>query len=143
MGSVVGIATAYGLDGPGIESQWGAIFSAPIQIDPGAHIATCTMGTGSFPGVNIGRSVTLTPHPLLALWLLTSRTVLLLSLWDFGPVQSLQCLHQDAIYLLLPHIADEADHINASNKLVFKLHYRQLQLATVFTTHKPLRTHTG
>jgi len=25
-GSVVGIATAYGLDGPGIESQWGEIF---------------------------------------------------------------------------------------------------------------------
>ena len=27
-GSVVGIATAYGLDGPGIESQWGEIFRA-------------------------------------------------------------------------------------------------------------------
>ena len=27
-GSVVGIATAYGLDGPGIESRWGEIFSA-------------------------------------------------------------------------------------------------------------------
>jgi len=25
-GSVVGIATAYGLDGPEIESQWGEIF---------------------------------------------------------------------------------------------------------------------
>ena len=25
-GSVVGIAIAYGLDGPGIESQWGEIF---------------------------------------------------------------------------------------------------------------------
>ena len=25
-GSVVGIVTAYGLDGPGIESQWGEIF---------------------------------------------------------------------------------------------------------------------
>jgi len=25
-GSVVGIATAYGLDGPGIESRWGEIF---------------------------------------------------------------------------------------------------------------------
>ena len=25
-GSVVGIATAYGLDGPGIESRWGKIF---------------------------------------------------------------------------------------------------------------------
>jgi hypothetical protein len=25
-GSVVGIATSYGLDGPGIESRWGEIF---------------------------------------------------------------------------------------------------------------------
>jgi len=25
-GSVVGIATAYGLDGPGIKSRWGEIF---------------------------------------------------------------------------------------------------------------------
>ena len=49
--SSVGIATRYGLDGPGIESRWGARFSAPVQTGPGAHPATCTMGTGSFPGV--------------------------------------------------------------------------------------------
>ena len=48
--SVVGIATGYGLDGPGIESRWGARFSSPVQIGPGAHPASCTMGTGSFPG---------------------------------------------------------------------------------------------
>jgi hypothetical protein len=28
----------------------GAIFSAPVQTGPGVHPATCTMGTGSFPG---------------------------------------------------------------------------------------------
>jgi hypothetical protein len=49
-GSSVGIATGYGLDGPGIESRWGARFSAPVQTGPGAHPASCTMGTGSFPG---------------------------------------------------------------------------------------------
>ena len=48
-GSVVGIATAYGLDGSGIESQWGARFSAHVQTGPEAHPAFCTMGTGSFP----------------------------------------------------------------------------------------------
>ena len=65
-GSSVGIATGYGLvDGPGIESRWGARFSAPVQTSPGAHPASCTMGTGSFPGVKSGRGVTLTPHPLL------------------------------------------------------------------------------
>ena len=47
----VGIATRYGLDGPGIESQWEARFSAPVQAGSGAHPASCTMGTGSFPAV--------------------------------------------------------------------------------------------
>ena len=67
-GSVVGMATGYGLDGPGIESRLGARFSAPVQTGPGAHPASCTMGTGSFPGVKSGRGVTLTPHSLLVPW---------------------------------------------------------------------------
>jgi hypothetical protein len=59
--SVVGIATRYGLDGPGIESRWGARFSARIQTGPEAYPASCTMGTGSFPGVKRpGRGV---DHP--------------------------------------------------------------------------------
>jgi len=64
-GSVVGIATGYGLDGPGIECRWGARFSAPVQTGPGAHTASCTLGIGSFPGVKSGRGATLTLHPLL------------------------------------------------------------------------------
>jgi len=63
--SVVGISNGYGLDGPGIESRWGARFSAPVQTGPGTHPASCTMGTGSFPGVKSGRGLTLTPHLLL------------------------------------------------------------------------------
>ena len=50
-GSSVGIATRYGLDGPGIESRLGAGFSAPVHTGPGSHPASYTMGTGSFPGV--------------------------------------------------------------------------------------------
>ena len=50
--SSVGIATRYGLDGPGIETRWGARFSTLVQTGPGAHPASCTMGTGSLPGVN-------------------------------------------------------------------------------------------
>ena len=46
--SSVGIATRYGLDGPGIESRWGQRFPAPVQTDPGPHLASCI---GSFPGV--------------------------------------------------------------------------------------------
>jgi hypothetical protein len=60
-GSSVGIATGYGLDGLGIESQWGEIF----RTGPGAHPASYTMGTESFPGVESDRGVTQTPHPLL------------------------------------------------------------------------------
>ena len=59
--SAVSIATRYGLDGPGIESRWGARFSVPVQTRPGAYPASCTMGTGSFPGVKRpGRGV---DHP--------------------------------------------------------------------------------
>ena len=49
--SSAGIATRYGPDGPGIEYRWGARFLAPVQPAPGAHLASHTIGTGSFPGV--------------------------------------------------------------------------------------------
>jgi len=40
----VGIATCYGLNGPGIESRWGARFSTRVQTGPGAHSASYAMG---------------------------------------------------------------------------------------------------
>ena len=67
-GSSVGIATSYGLDALGIESRWEERFFATVQTGPGAHPASCTLGTGSFPGVKYDRDVTLTPHPLLVPW---------------------------------------------------------------------------
>jgi hypothetical protein len=88
-GSVVGIATGYGLDGSGIASRWGARFFAPVQFGPGAHPASYTMRTGSFSGVKSGRGVTLTPHPLLIPWSRKSRAIPLLPLWAVRPVQSL------------------------------------------------------
>ena len=61
--SAVGIATRYGLCGPGIESRWGARFSAPVQTCPDAHPASYTMGTGSLPGVKRpGRVVDYPPY---------------------------------------------------------------------------------
>ena len=48
---------------PGDGIPVGARFSAPVQTGPGAHPASCKMGTGSFPGVKRGRGVTPTPHP--------------------------------------------------------------------------------
>jgi hypothetical protein len=42
----------------------GTRFAVPIQSGPGAHPASCTISTRSFPVVESGRGVTLTPHPL-------------------------------------------------------------------------------
>jgi hypothetical protein len=67
----------------------GARFSTPVQTGPGAHPASCTMGTGSFPGVKSSRGETLTPHPLLVLWSRKGRAIPLLPLWAVRPVQSL------------------------------------------------------
>ena len=67
----------------------GARFSAPVQTGPGAHPASCKMGTGSFSGINRGRRVTLTPHALLVMWSRKSRAIPLLPLWAVRPLQSL------------------------------------------------------
>jgi hypothetical protein len=67
-----------------------ARFSAPVQTGPGAHPASCTMGTRSFLGVKSGQGVMLTPHPLLVPWSWKSRAIPLLPLWPVRPVQSLR-----------------------------------------------------
>ena len=67
----------------------GARFSAPVQTGPGAHPASCTMGTGSFPGVKSGRGVKLTPYPVLVPWSWKGRAIPLLPLRAVRPVQSL------------------------------------------------------
>ena len=58
-----------------------ARFSAPVQTGPGAHPASFTMGTGSFPGVKSGQGVTLAPHLLLVPWSRKGRAIPLLPLW--------------------------------------------------------------
>jgi len=60
-GSSVGIATGYGLDGPGIEF-WGSEVFRTCPERP------CTMGNRSFPGVKSGRGMTLTIHPVVVPW---------------------------------------------------------------------------
>jgi hypothetical protein len=74
--SSVGIATGYGLDGPGIEPRWGARFFAYVQTGLGTHPASCTMGTGSFPGVKRPGRGAYHP-PLLAPRSRKSRAILL------------------------------------------------------------------
>jgi hypothetical protein len=45
--SSVRISTRYGMEGPGIESQWGARFSSPVETGPSAQPASFAIGTGS------------------------------------------------------------------------------------------------
>ena len=80
----------------------GVRFSAPVQTGPGAHPASCTMGTRSFLGVKSGRGVTLTPHPLLVAWSRKSRAIPLLLLWAVRPVQSLSACTVE-LYLYSPY----------------------------------------
>jgi hypothetical protein len=67
-GSSVGIATGYWVDGPGIESRWERDF---------LHLSRPALGPTQPPvqwvlqlywGVESGRGMTLTPHPLLVPW---------------------------------------------------------------------------
>ena len=61
-GSSVGIATGYGLDGPGIESRCGQDIP-PVQTGPGAHPASSTMGTEVFPGGKVRPGPDADPSP--------------------------------------------------------------------------------
>jgi hypothetical protein len=50
MENLVGMATRYGMDGPGIESRWGARFYAPIQTDSGGLPSLVYSWYWVFPG---------------------------------------------------------------------------------------------
>ena len=59
---IVGIATRYRLDGPGIESRWRTGFSSRVHIGSETHPDSYKMGTGFFKEVKRpGRGV---DHPL-------------------------------------------------------------------------------
>jgi hypothetical protein len=64
-GSSVGITTGYGLDGPGIESRWGRDFPHLSRPALGPTQPPVQLVPGLSPGIESGRGVTLTPHPLL------------------------------------------------------------------------------
>jgi len=99
--SSVGIATGYGLDVPGIESRLGERFSAPVQTGPGAHPASCTMCTGSFPAVKSGRGMTLTPHPLLVPLVMKEYSYTSTPPMGRTACTGPQCLYKGALYLYL------------------------------------------
>jgi hypothetical protein len=61
---VVGVATRYGVDGPGIESRWGRDFPHPFRPDLEPTQPTIQWVPGPSWGL-IGRIVALTTHPHL------------------------------------------------------------------------------
>ena len=79
-GSSVGIATDYGLEGPGSNPGGDDIFRN-FQTGPEVHPAFRKMGTVSFPGVECGRVVLLTTHLLLEPRSWKSRAIPLPILW--------------------------------------------------------------
>ena len=76
--SSIGIAT--GCTVRDQNSLWERDFPS-VQTGPGAHTVSCTMGTGSFPGVKFGRGVLLITHPLLVPRSWKSRAIPLPTLW--------------------------------------------------------------
>ena len=77
----VGIATRYGLDDPGIKSQWGREFPHPFRPALGPNKPPITRRTGSFPGVKRPGRDNHPPH--LAPGWRRSRAIHLLPLWAF------------------------------------------------------------
>jgi hypothetical protein len=104
--SSVGIATGYGLEGPRIESGWRRDF--PHLSRPAlAHPASCTIGTGSFPGVKSGPCVTLTPHLLLVPWAWKGRAIR--SMRRTACTEP-QCLYKCALYLFCTIFSRSCSH---------------------------------
>jgi len=85
--NAVGIATGYGLDGPGIESQWGRDFppSRPA-LEPTQPPVQWVLGL-SRGKERPGRDAD--PNPFLVPWPRKSRVIPLIPLWSVRPVQSL------------------------------------------------------
>jgi len=120
--SAVGIATCYGLDGLGIESLVAAIFSAPVQTGPGAHPASYTMSTGSFPGIKrSGRGV---DHPPPSSAEVEEKIELYIcSFWAFVACYRLNfaLLHVLFINYILATLPESKDSIPGGGKRFFLL----------------------
>jgi len=101
-GSSVGIATGYGLDGPGIESRWERDFPRLSRPALGTTQPPVQWVPGLSRGVKSGRGVTLTTHLFVVPGSRKSRAILLLPLWAVRHVQSLSACTVE-LYLYFPY----------------------------------------
>jgi hypothetical protein len=100
-GSVVGIATGYGLEGPGIESRWRRDYP---------HLSRPALGPTQppvqwIPGLSRGKErpgLVADPSPPLVPWLWKSRAIPLLPLCAVRLVQSLSACAVE-LYLYSPY----------------------------------------
>jgi len=99
----------------------GARFSAPVQTGPGAHPASCTMGTGSFPGVKSGWGVTLTPHSLLVPLVMKEYSYTFTPPMGCTASTEPQCLYKGDLYLYL-YLYLYLNTITSTNALMLKLY---------------------
>ena len=76
-----------------------ARFSTPVQTGPGAHPASCTMGSRSFSRVKSGRGVTLTPPPLLVPLIMKELCYTSTPPMGRTACTEPQCLYKGALYL--------------------------------------------
>ena len=117
-GSSVGIATAYGLDGPGIEFWWGRDFP---------HLSRPALGPTQppvqwVPGLSRGKERPgrdADPSPLLVLWSWKGRAIPLLPLRAVRPVQSLSaCTRVTFTFFLNLKCRDELQHLISSLRVL-------------------------
>jgi hypothetical protein len=97
----------------------GARFSAAVQTGPEAQTASCTMGTGSFPGAICGRGVTLTPRTLLVPGSRKSRSIPLLSLRAFVAYERVKSIYdRSQWWIVVKNVQPSSKAVQPSGKAV-------------------------
>jgi len=88
-GTIVGVATGYGLEGPVIEFRWGWEFQHLSRPVLGPTQPPTQRVPDLFPGGKERQRRDADPSPLLVPWSRKSKAIRLLPLWAVRPVRSL------------------------------------------------------